>query len=91
MWYERARDGRPRPGVIWQSASYDGGLSWGESKPVGDKAGASEPAAVRSPDGRQLLLLIRENTRQIRSLFSTSDDQGETWSEARELPLCPDR
>ena len=88
MWYERARDGRPTVGVIWQSASYDGGLTWGESKPVVDKAGASEPAAVRSPDGKQLLLLIRENERRLNSLFSVSDDDGETWSESRELPLA---
>ena len=88
MWYEKARDGRPSVGVIWQSASYDGGLTWGESKPVVDRAGASEPGAVRSPDGRQLLLLIRENSRTMNSLFSVSDDEGETWAEPQELPLA---
>lgn len=88
MWYEKARDGRPSVGVIWQSASYDGGLTWGESKPVVDRAGASEPGAVRSPDGRQLLLLIRENNRTMNSLFSVSDDEGETWAEPQELPLA---
>ena len=88
MWYERSREGRPRPGVIWQSASYDGGLSWGESRPVVDKAGASEPAVVGSPDGRRLLLMIRENDRELNSLFSVSEDEGETWSAAQELPLA---
>jgi hypothetical protein len=88
MWYERSRDGSPNPGVVWQSASYDGGLTWGESKPVVDKAGASEPAAVRSPDGRQLLLLIREQNREMNSLFAVTDDEGETWSQPRELPLA---
>lgn len=88
MWYERSRDGEPKQGVIWQSASYDGGLTWGESKPVVDKAGSSEPACVRSPDGRQLLLLIREQTREMNSLMATSDDDGETWSEPCELPLA---
>jgi hypothetical protein len=88
MWYEKARDGRPSVGVIWQSASYDGGLTWGESKPVVDRAGASEPGAVRSPDGKQLLLLIRENDRTMNSLFSVSDDEGQTWSEPQELPLA---
>jgi len=87
MWYERGRDGRPVPGVIWQSASYDGGLTWGESKPVVDKAGASEPTAIRSPDGKQILLLIREQNRQLNSLFSISNDEGETWSAPKELPL----
>ncbi len=88
MWYERNRAGEPKPGVIWQSASYDGGLTWGESKPVVDKAGSSEPACVRSPDGKQLLLLIREQNREMNSLMATSDDDGETWSEPRELPLA---
>lgn len=87
MWYERGRDGKPVPGVIWQSASYDGGLTWGESKPVVDKAGGSEPAAIRSPDGKQILLLIREQNRQLNSLFSISNDEGETWSAPKELPL----
>lgn len=88
MWYERSRDGRPSAGVIWQSASYDGGLTWGESRPIIDQAGSSEPACVRSPDGRQLLLLIREQERETNSLMATSDDEGETWSKPRELPLA---
>lgn len=90
MWYERARgvDQGPEPGVIWQSASYDGGLTWGESKPIVDRAAACEPACVRSPDGKQLLLLIRDESRQANSLMATSDDEGETWSPPRELPLA---
>jgi hypothetical protein len=88
MWYERGRNGQPEPGVIWQSASYDGGLTWGESRPVVDKAGACEPACIRSPGGRQLLLLIREQSREMNSLMSTSDDDGETWSQPTQLPLA---
>lgn len=88
MWYERTRDGQSAPGVIWQSASYDGGLTWGESKPVVDKEGSSEPAAVRSRDGKQLLLLIREQNRKMNSLFAVSEDEGETWSLPKELPLA---
>ena len=88
MWYERGREGRPSPGVIWQAASYDGGLTWGEARAVVDKAGASEPAVIRSPDGRQLLLLIRENQRELNSLYSISGDEGATWSQARELPAA---
>jgi len=88
MWYERNRDGEGKPGVIWQSASYDGGLTWGESRPVVDRAGAAEPAVVRSPDGKQLLLLIREQNREMNSLMAVSDDEGKTWSDPRELPLA---
>ena len=86
MWYERTRDGRGGPGVIWQSASNDGGLTWGDSRPVVDFAGASEPGVVRSPDGDQLLMLIREERRRFNSVYATSDDEGKTWSEPRELP-----
>lgn len=88
MWYERSREGNPSPGTIWQSASYDGGLTWGESKSVVDKEGASEPGAIRSPDGKQLLLLIREQNRQLNALFALSDDEGNTWSEPKQLPLA---
>jgi hypothetical protein len=73
--------------IITQSESTDGGLTWspwrvlldlGELKPC-------EPAIIRSPDGRQLLCLLRENTKRI-ALFMTSDDEGRTWSAAKPLP-----
>jgi len=88
MWYERSLDGSPSPGTIWQSTSHDGGLTWGESKAVVDKEGASEPGAIRSPDGKQLLLLIREQNRKLNSLFVVSWDEGKTWSEPEQLPLA---
>lgn len=88
MWYERSDDGSPSPGVIWQSTSYDGGLTWGESKAIVNKAGASEPAAIRSPDGKQLLLLIREQSGTLNSLYSVSEDEGKSWSEPQQLPLA---
>ena len=88
MWYERDRRGVANPGVIWQSDSDDGGLTWGRSRPVVDKAGASEPAVVRSPDGRQLLMLIREQDRKLNSLFAVSNDEGENWSAPKQLPLA---
>lgn len=74
--------------IIAQSESTDGGLTWapwriildlGEIKPC-------EPEIVRSPDGRQLLCLLRENSRKIGGLFMTSDDEGRTWSAAKPLP-----
>jgi hypothetical protein len=77
----------PRSNVVAQSESSDGGLTWspwrilldlGDLKPC-------EPAVVRSPDGGQLLCLLRENHKRI-ALFMTSDDEGRTWSEAKPLP-----
>lgn len=87
MWYEDSpEDEDGFVGVIWQSASTDGGLTWGESRPVVEMAGASEPGVLRSPDGSQLLMLIRENDRRYNSLYVTSDDEGKTWSAPKELP-----
>jgi len=77
-----------RSNVVAQSYSTDGGLSWTPWKIVCDMAGLAvcEPALVRSPDGKQLLCLLRENYK-AQSMFMTSDDEGAHWSEARPLPL----
>ena len=78
----------PRSNVVTQSESTDGGLTWcpwrilvdlGDLKPC-------EPEVVRSPDGRQLLCLIRENIRTEPAHFITSDDEGKTWSPVKSLP-----
>lgn len=74
--------------VVTQSESTDGGLTWrawrilvdlGDLKPC-------EPEVVRSPDGKQLLCLIRENIRTEPAHFITSDDEATTWSEVKALP-----
>lgn len=75
------------PGFVVQSESMDGGLSWGATRPVlrvPDRW--SQPAVIRSPDGKMLLMLLRENSRKHNSLFSVSTDEARTWSEPRELP-----
>jgi hypothetical protein len=41
---------------------------------------------VRSPDGKQLLCLMRENSRKIGGLFMTSSDEGRNWSQAKASP-----
>ena len=45
-----------------------------------------EPGLIRSPDGDQIAVLLRENSRQMNSFLIVSDDEGKTWSEPRELP-----
>jgi hypothetical protein len=78
----------PRSNVIAQSESTDGGLSWsrwrilldlGDMKPC-------EPEVIRSPDGKQLLCLMRENVRTEPGRFMVSDDEGRSWSRHRDLP-----
>ena len=73
---------------VFRILSADGGLTWGEPEVVTAHAQAHlcEPGAVRSPDGDQLALLLRENSRQFNSMVVFSDDEGATWSAPRELP-----
>jgi hypothetical protein len=74
-----------------QITSTDGGLTWSAPRRIGHHprfpgAQPCEPALIRSPDGRQLLCLLRENSRQYGSLKMTSEDEGEGWSEIDALP-----
>jgi len=80
--------GGPKDIKIWQSISADGGLTWGKERIVTEveRAAPDEPGTIRSPDGRQILSLMRENSRRLNSLMIVSDDEGETWSEPAELP-----
>jgi Neuraminidase (sialidase) len=77
----------PKSNVVAQSTSDDGGLTWTPWRIVLDRARLKpcEPTLVRSPDGKQLLCLMRENVTR-RALYMTSDDDGRTWSSESELP-----
>ncbi|MBI5685250.1 MAG: FAD-dependent oxidoreductase [Verrucomicrobia bacterium] len=76
-----------RSNVVVQSVSTDGGLTWSDWRIVLDlgELKPCEPALVRSPDGKQLLCLLRENTERV-ALYMTSDDEGRTWSKTKPLP-----
>jgi len=77
------------PGFVVQCESFDGGVTWSGSRnilQIPDRWG--QPAVVRSPDGRQLLMLLRDESRKHNSLFSVSNDGALTWSEPRELPAA---
>lgn len=76
--------------TLYQTRSTDGGLTWSEPDPVwsGSDIHLCEPGVIRSPDGDQLAVLLRENRRRRNSYVIFSDDEGETWSEPRELPLA---
>jgi hypothetical protein len=77
-----------RSNVLAQSLSRDGGLTWEPWRIVLDLPGLKpcEPWVFRSPDGKTLLCLIRENEKRV-SLMMTSGDDGRTWSKA--VPLHP--
>lgn len=77
-----------RSNVVVQSYSDDGGLTWSEFEIVLDLPGAvpCEPMLVRSPDGEQLAVIIRENKRSMNSWVMTTEDGGRNWSTPRQLP-----
>lgn len=81
--------------TVYQTVSADGGLTWGEPAVVwtGKELDLCEPGVVRSPDGKRLAMLLRENRRRQNSHIVFSDDEAKSWSAPVEMPasLCGDR
>jgi hypothetical protein len=73
---------------VFKTISKDGGLTWGQPVVITEHPAAHlcEPGAIRSPDGKQIALLLRENSRKYNSFVVFSNDDGRTWSEPVELP-----
>lgn len=73
---------------VYKTISKDGGMTWSEPTVIAThpKAHLCEPGLIRSPDGKQIAVLLRENSRQFNSFVIFSDDEGKTWSKPRELP-----
>lgn len=80
--------GKVGPFAVYQTRSRDAGLTWSEPKVVwsGADVNLCEPGVVRSPDGKRLAMLLRENSRKKRSHVCFSDDESATWSKPVELP-----
>ncbi|HXG47793.1 MAG TPA: sialidase family protein [Methylomirabilota bacterium] len=78
----------PEVFTLYQTVSTDGGVSWSVPVPIwsGSEVHLCEPGAVRSPDGRQWAVLLRENARRRNSHVIFSDNDGRTWTSPRELP-----
>ncbi|UCC97346.1 MAG: exo-alpha-sialidase [Phycisphaerales bacterium] len=73
---------------VFKTISQDGGLTWGRPEAIVEHPTAHlcEPGAVRSPDGKQIALLLRENSRKHNSFVVFSNDEGNTWTKPVELP-----
>jgi hypothetical protein len=74
--------------IVYKTLSTDGGLHWGQPIPIASQPPAHlcEPGLVRSPDGKQIAVLLRENSRKLNSFVIFSDDEGKTWTKPRQLP-----
>jgi len=81
------RTNNPPEFTLLQTKSTDGGLTWSAPEAVwkGTDTYLCEPGLIRSPDGRQLAVLLRENKRRRNSHVIFSDDEARTWSTPREL------
>ena len=85
---EGGKRASPAVFTVYSTTSADGGLTWSKPTPIVSRSNVHlcEPGAVRSPDGKRLAVLLRENSRRLNSHVMFSDDEGKTWSVPKELP-----
>ncbi|MBI1314405.1 exo-alpha-sialidase [bacterium] len=76
--------------IVYKTESTDGGLTWSAPFAIATHKTAHlcEPGAIRSPDGKTIAVLLRENSRRHNSYVIFSRDEGQTWSTPRELPAA---
>ncbi len=78
---ERSADKSTADQNVWMATSPDG-LSWSAPRTVASapEKNLCEPFAIRSPDGREIALLLRENRHTGCSMMVFSRDEGATWT-----------
>ncbi len=79
---------KPVAFTLFKTWSKDGGLTWSAPEALFKRSDVHlcEPGFIRSPNGKQITVLLRENSRRKNSHVIFSDDEGQTWSAPRELP-----
>ena len=75
---------------LYKTFSKDGGLTWSKPESIFARSDVHlcEPGIIRSPDGKQLCVLLRENSRRRNSFVIFSNDEGRSWTKPRELPAA---
>jgi len=81
---------QPTAFTLYSTRSTDGGITWSFPETILSRSDIHlcEPGALRSPDGREIAVLLRENSRTRNSFLITSRDDGRSWSAPRELPAA---
>jgi lysophospholipase L1-like esterase len=93
MFHDDGRFFRSSGGIriftLYQVESSDLGETWSEPKALftSNEVHLCEPGQVRSDDGKQIAVLLRENKRVKPSHIFFSNDEGKTWSTPR--PMHP--
>jgi hypothetical protein len=74
--------------TLYKTFSFDGGLTWSKPEPILSRRDMNlcEPGMIRSPDGKTIAVLLRENARRTNSQIIFSKDEGKTWSNPKPLP-----
>lgn len=72
--------------TVFKTLSMDNGSTWGAPIPIArhPEAHLCEPGLVRSPNGKQIAMLLRENSRRFESFVMFSNDEAGTWTEPRQ-------
>ena len=87
---EKGKQTNPVTFTLFKTVSTDGGMTWSFPEEIyqSQQVHLCEPGSIRSPDGKQLAVLLRENARKKNSHVIFSDDEGKTWTPPREVPLA---
>lgn len=80
---------KPPVFTVFKTLSSDGGLTWSSPIAVVSQPPLQlcEPGLIRSPDGKEIAVLLRENSRKHNSHVIFSSDEGNSWTAPKELPF----